>query len=198
MSHALGSKRTAGRPSFALVSVVRARNSFAARGYSTRQKRSRRRTPSSAGVDLRRVEVGRRRSRDCAAHSGGPAVACGGVLGRSSPESRRTPIRARPGDSATRPAMWCMCGPKGATGDGNTEADRFIVRTHATRAFSRLHARSLPSVRPARTPRRPRSGFVLAWPQAIHGVPTPADRPHHPLRLPSTRREWTVPRARSR
>ena len=162
------------------VSVVSARNSFAAHGSSVPQKRSRRRTPSSVGVDLHT----RRGRAPPAAGLRSPLWRSGPVASSEGPVLNcEGPPFARPGDSATRPVMWCMCGPKGATGDGNTEADRLIVRTHAT-------PRVFPSTRAKSSLRAPGAHAASATirfrprPAAIHGVPTPADRLHHPPSSP--------------
>jgi hypothetical protein len=162
------------------VSVVSARNSFAAHGSSVPQKRSRRRTPSSVGVDLHT----RRGRAPPAAGLRSPLWRSGPVASSEGPVLNcEGPPFARPGDSATRPVMWCMCGPKGATGDGNTEADRLIVRTHAT-------PRVFPSTRAKSSLRAPGAHAASATirfrprPAAIHGVPTPADRLHRPPSSP--------------
>ena len=140
-----------------------------------------------------RVEVGRRRLRDCEAHSGGPArLRRRKVLSwiAKDPHSHGQAIRPR-GPSCG--ACVAPRGPLEMVTRRRTDSS-YVHMPH--RAFSRLHARSLPSVRPARTPRRPRSGFVLARPQFTvcrRPLTASTDLP----RLPSTRRGWIVPRARS-
>ena len=177
------------------VSVVSARNSFAAHGSSVPQKRSRRRTPSSVGVDLHT----RRGRAPPAAGLRSPLWRSGPVASSEGPVLNcEGPPFARPGDSIRPrgPSCGACAAPRGPlemVTRRRTDSS-YVHMPH--RAFSRLHARSLPSVRPARTPRRPRSGFVLARPQfTVSRRPLTASTTLP--RLPSTRRGWIVPRARS-